>query len=67
MPIKQWKEVDNSKARLMVIECLYCGYHTGIDLSYLEAIGDTEKTGETDWIETPCPVCGTAHTIEGVE
>ena len=54
---KQWKEVELSKCELMVIEC-DCGYHTGVDLTYLEQVGN---------IETLCPSCWVLHTVESAE
>lgn len=41
-------DVENEKCVLEVWEC-GCGFHLGLDASYLDQIGD---------LEVPCPNCG---------
>lgn len=53
------KPVDNpTKYELEVVECLNCGFHLGIDATYLE-----HRTS----ILMPCPSCGTALLIPEIE
>lgn len=50
-------DVEDEKCVLEVWEC-GCGFHLGLDASYLDQVGD---------LEVPCPNCGylvkTAHNI----
>ena len=46
--MKRLKGVINSQVSLEVVEC-DCGYHMGIDATYLEQVGD---------FKTKCPACG---------
>ena len=47
--MKRLKSVENDQVQLEVIEC-DCGYHMGIDATYLNQVGD---------FKTICPVCKT--------
>lgn len=46
--MKRLKSVENDQVQLEVIEC-DCGYHMGVDATYLDQVGD---------FETNCPSCG---------
>lgn len=46
--MKRLNSVQNDKVQLEVIEC-DCGYHMGIDATYLEQVGDFVAV---------CPSCG---------
>ena len=45
--MKRLKSVENDQVQLEVIEC-DCGYHMGVDATYLEQVGD---------FKTKCPSC----------
>ena len=42
------------KVELLIIEC-ECGFHMGLDSTYLEQVGNISIT---------CPACNNNHTIE---
>ena len=56
----KWSEVPDTDAELVVIQCPSCGYHMGVDYSYLSQVGP---------IETKCPVpdCGNPCYVEDIE
>jgi len=45
---------ETDKYELEVFECNSCGFHIGLDVSYLEQVSST--------ISLPCPSCGTELT-----
>ena len=45
--MKRLKSLENDQVQLEVVEC-DCGYHMGIDATYLDQIGD---------FTTKCPNC----------
>jgi hypothetical protein len=45
--MKRLESVENDVVQLEVIEC-DCGYHMGIDATFLDQVGD---------FETTCPAC----------
>jgi hypothetical protein len=47
------REVDPSKVELELYEC-QCGFHFGVDATYLDQVGD---------IELKCPSCEEVHKI----
>lgn len=48
-PAKRLESVSNGIAELEVVECASCGFHLGIDATYLIQVGD---------LNIPCPNCG---------
>jgi len=46
--MKRLNSIENDKVQLEVVEC-DCGYHMGIDATYLVQVGD---------FKTDCPSCG---------
>jgi len=46
--MKRLKSVENEKVQLEVIEC-DCGFHLGLDATYLVQVGD---------FKIKCPSCG---------
>jgi len=46
--MKRLNSVETERYSLEVIECNYCGFHIGIDASYLDQVGD---------IKILCPCC----------
>jgi hypothetical protein len=57
MADKGCKEITEGY-ELVVVECLRCRFHLGVDLSYLEEIGKAK---------TKCPGCGNPLIIEEAE
>jgi len=49
---------DPTKYELEVVECLKCGFHMGLDATYLE-----QKGG----LMLPCPSCGEPLLIPAIE
>lgn len=47
---------DTTRYELEVFECVECGYHFGIDGSYLTQVGSVSHI---------CPSCGTEHNLQG--
>ena len=45
---KRLQSIENDQVSLEVVECV-CGFHLGIDATYLEQVGDVKVT---------CPSCG---------
>ena len=54
--MKRLKSAKHETADLEVIEC-NCGYHMGIDATYLDQVGD---------FKTNCPSCNTLIDTEKV-
>lgn len=54
--MKRLKSVENEQVQLEVVEC-DCGYHMGIDATYLDQVGD---------FKTTCPSCGVVIDTEKV-
>lgn len=52
-----WKEISVDSAELVVVECPGCGYHMGVDYTYLEQIGP---------VDIVCPSCETTGTVEEI-
>lgn len=50
------KSVEACKCDLDLVECMGCGFHLGIDATYLLQVGS---------VEMRCPVCGNQLTIPG--
>ena len=50
------KEVDFEKTELVILECDCCGYHFGVDATYLTQICTIEQN---------CPSCKILHVIGG--
>jgi hypothetical protein len=46
--MKRLNSIENDQVQLEVVEC-DCGYHMGIDATYLDQVGD---------FVTHCPACG---------
>jgi len=46
--MKRLESLENDKVQLEVVEC-DCGYHMGIDFTYIDQVGD---------FKTKCPSCG---------
>jgi len=46
--MKRLQSLENSQVQLEVVEC-NCGYHMGIDVTYLDQVGD---------FKIACPACG---------
>lgn len=53
---KHIDSIQTEKCSLEVFECTTCGFHTGIDATYLEQIGD---------LDFECPNCKTRIRTEG--
>ena len=51
--VKELESVETDIYQLCVFECLECGFHIGLDFSYLDQCGG---------ITMDCPSCG--HSIE---
>lgn len=49
---------ETDRYELEVFECIKCGYHFGIDGSFLQQEGQVEQ---------PCPSCGVIHYIAGAD
>ena len=56
MANKNCKEVT-AGYELIVVECLGCGFHLGLDATRLAILG----------ITIPCPICQLALTVEETE
>jgi len=56
--VKSIGDCQKSKFELEVYECLKCGFHLGLDATYLEQDGD---------INSKCPGCNTSYTVAGFE
>jgi hypothetical protein len=52
------KEIPQSQCELCVVECNTCGFHLGVDATYLEQV---------DQIVIPCLRCGKIHGIEAAD
>ena len=49
---------QKDKYELAVFECIHCGFHLGLDASYLEQVSQ---------ITMPCPSCHVQLVIDGSE
>lgn len=47
-------EYENNKVSMTFVECNGCGYHLGVDNTYLDQV---------DCVRTECPSCGTRLVI----
>ena len=54
----KWEELHEDMVSMVYVECPSCGYHMGVDYSYLEQVGP---------VETLCPACGTECYVEEIE
>ena len=54
--MKRLESVENDTVQLEVIEC-DCGYHMGIDATYLDQVGD---------LHIECPACHTPIHTEDI-
>lgn len=54
--MKRLESVENEQVQLEVIEC-DCGYHMGIDFTFLDQVGD---------FVTKCPSCGKEIKTENI-
>lgn len=54
--MKYLEQVSGKACELEVVEC-DCGFHLGVDASYLEQVGNTLVT---------CPSCGLERDTKGV-
>jgi len=55
MPAKYVEDVQTGKCSLEIVECGGCGFHMGIDATYLEQV---------DGVDIPCPSCGEMISVE---
>ena len=56
--IKVIGEYENDKVSMIFVECNGCGYHLGVDNTYLDQV---------DAVTTECPSCGLRLVISDAE
>ena len=55
-----WKELSEDMVQMIYVECPNCGYHMGVDYTFMDQVHEGD-------LDIECPVCEMKGLVKGVE